>query len=171
MLEGVLDMIPNAKVSVVGIARNHDTLMPEPYFERFVGQGGRARRRASHHHPAIHRECLAGEVGGEHVGEAERGAGVLPGVLVDLAEHEGVAVGALVVEHAGAVDVGRVVEQQRTALGAQVAAAEIRLNDPSAKPSELQLLVRTLWHRQSSVGIGGEIPMTTRLGTRLPTSS
>jgi uracil phosphoribosyltransferase len=38
MLNGVLDMIPNAKVSVVGIARNHDTLMPESYFERFVGQ-------------------------------------------------------------------------------------------------------------------------------------
>src|SRR5574343_643961 len=38
MLDGVLDLIPNAKVSVVGIARNHETLMPEPYFERFVGQ-------------------------------------------------------------------------------------------------------------------------------------
>ena len=38
MLDGVLDLIPNAKVSVVGIARNHETLVPEPYFERFVGQ-------------------------------------------------------------------------------------------------------------------------------------
>jgi len=38
MLDGVLDLIPGAKVSVVGIARNHDTLMPEPYFERFVGK-------------------------------------------------------------------------------------------------------------------------------------
>jgi uracil phosphoribosyltransferase len=38
MLDGVLDLIPNAKVSVVGIARNHQTLVPEPYFERFVGQ-------------------------------------------------------------------------------------------------------------------------------------
>ena len=38
MLEGVLDVIPSAKVSVVGIARNHNTLQPEPYFERFVGQ-------------------------------------------------------------------------------------------------------------------------------------
>lgn len=37
MLDGVLDLIPSAKVSVVGIARNEDTLMPEPYFERFVG--------------------------------------------------------------------------------------------------------------------------------------
>ncbi len=38
MLDGVLDMIPNAKVSVVGIARNHETLRPEQYFERFVGE-------------------------------------------------------------------------------------------------------------------------------------
>ena len=37
MLDGVLDTIPNAKVSVVGIARNHETLLPEPYFERFAG--------------------------------------------------------------------------------------------------------------------------------------
>jgi uracil phosphoribosyltransferase len=37
MLEGVLDMVPNAKVSVVGLARNHDTLQPESYFEKFVG--------------------------------------------------------------------------------------------------------------------------------------
>ncbi len=40
MLEGVLDVIPSAKVSVVGIARNHQTLEPEPYLERFVGQLG-----------------------------------------------------------------------------------------------------------------------------------
>ena len=38
MLDGVLDMIPNAKVSVVGLGRNHETLKPEHYFERFVGQ-------------------------------------------------------------------------------------------------------------------------------------
>ncbi len=38
MLDGVLDVIPSAKVSVVGIARNHNTLQPEPYLERFVGQ-------------------------------------------------------------------------------------------------------------------------------------
>ncbi|HOM14256.1 MAG TPA: uracil phosphoribosyltransferase, partial [Rubrivivax sp.] len=37
MLDGVLDMIPNAKVSMVGISRNHATLQPEPYFERFAG--------------------------------------------------------------------------------------------------------------------------------------
>lgn len=38
MLDGVLDMVPNAKVSVVGLSRNHETLQPEHYFERFVGQ-------------------------------------------------------------------------------------------------------------------------------------
>src|SRR6266567_2583650 len=37
MLDGVLDMIPNAKVSVVGLSRNHETLQPESYFEKFVG--------------------------------------------------------------------------------------------------------------------------------------
>src|SRR3954469_17067134 len=37
MLDGVLDLVPNAKVSVVGLSRNHQTLQPEHYFERFVG--------------------------------------------------------------------------------------------------------------------------------------
>ncbi len=37
MLDGVLDMIPSAKVSVVGLRRNHETLQPENYFEKFVG--------------------------------------------------------------------------------------------------------------------------------------
>jgi uracil phosphoribosyltransferase len=37
MLDGVLDMVPSAKVSVVGVSRNHETLQPEQYFERFVG--------------------------------------------------------------------------------------------------------------------------------------
>jgi uracil phosphoribosyltransferase len=37
MLDGVLDMIPSAKVSVVGLSRNHQTLQPENYFEKFVG--------------------------------------------------------------------------------------------------------------------------------------
>ena len=40
MLEGVLDMIPNAKISVVGLSRNHDTLAPEHYFENLVGHLG-----------------------------------------------------------------------------------------------------------------------------------
>ena len=37
MLGGVLDAIPNAKVSVIGIARNHETLQPEPYVDRLAG--------------------------------------------------------------------------------------------------------------------------------------
>lgn len=40
MLDGVLDMIPSAKISVVGLSRNEDTLQPEPYFEKFVGDLG-----------------------------------------------------------------------------------------------------------------------------------
>ena len=38
MLEGVLGMIPNAKVSVVGLARDERTLEPHCYFERLVGK-------------------------------------------------------------------------------------------------------------------------------------
>jgi uracil phosphoribosyltransferase len=38
MLDGVLGMIPNAKVSVVGMARNEETLEAHIYFERFVGK-------------------------------------------------------------------------------------------------------------------------------------
>ena len=37
MLEGVLDLVPSAKVSMVGLSRNHDTLQPNHYFENFVG--------------------------------------------------------------------------------------------------------------------------------------
>ncbi len=37
MLDGVLDLMPNAKVSVVGLSRNHETLKPESYFEKLVG--------------------------------------------------------------------------------------------------------------------------------------
>ncbi|MBL8305780.1 MAG: uracil phosphoribosyltransferase [Rubrivivax sp.] len=37
MLDGVLDLMPGAKVSVVGLSRNHETLQPEHYFERLVG--------------------------------------------------------------------------------------------------------------------------------------
>lgn len=38
MLDGVLDILPNAKVSVVGLARDHETLKPVNYFDKFVGQ-------------------------------------------------------------------------------------------------------------------------------------
>ena len=38
MLEGVLMMVPNAKVSVVGLSRDHDTLQPRHYYENFVGR-------------------------------------------------------------------------------------------------------------------------------------
>ncbi len=37
MLDGVLDLIPSARISVVGLARNEETLKPEPYFEKLVG--------------------------------------------------------------------------------------------------------------------------------------
>jgi len=38
MLDGVLTLIPGAKVSVVGISRNEETLQAQPYVEKLVGQ-------------------------------------------------------------------------------------------------------------------------------------
>ncbi len=37
MLDGVLDILPNAKVSVVGLARDAETLKPVNYSDKFVG--------------------------------------------------------------------------------------------------------------------------------------
>lgn len=36
MLEGVLELIPNAKISVVGLYRNEETLQPVAYFDKVV---------------------------------------------------------------------------------------------------------------------------------------
>ena len=36
MLDGVLDLIPTAKISVVGLKRDEETLQPVSYFEKFV---------------------------------------------------------------------------------------------------------------------------------------
>ena len=36
MLDGVLDLIPTAKISVVGLQRDEETLTPVSYFEKFV---------------------------------------------------------------------------------------------------------------------------------------
>ena len=36
MLDGVLSMIPAAKISVIGLYRNEETLEPVPYFDRIV---------------------------------------------------------------------------------------------------------------------------------------
>ncbi|OZI31408.1 uracil phosphoribosyltransferase [Bordetella genomosp. 10] len=38
MLDGVLSLLPGAKVSVVGIARNEETLQAHTYLERLVGE-------------------------------------------------------------------------------------------------------------------------------------
>lgn len=37
MLDGVLTLIPSARVSVVGLYRDEETLEPVPYFEKFAG--------------------------------------------------------------------------------------------------------------------------------------
>ncbi len=36
MLDGVVELIPNARISVVGLYRNEETLQPVPYFEKLV---------------------------------------------------------------------------------------------------------------------------------------
>ncbi len=36
MLDGVLELVPSAKISVVGLYRNEETLEPVPYFEKFT---------------------------------------------------------------------------------------------------------------------------------------
>jgi uracil phosphoribosyltransferase len=51
MQAGVLDLIPSARSAWSGFARNHETLQPENYFERFVGHLGRAHR--DHHRPML----------------------------------------------------------------------------------------------------------------------
>lgn len=38
MLPGVLDMIPSARVSVVGVQRDEQTLQPVPYYEKLSGR-------------------------------------------------------------------------------------------------------------------------------------
>lgn len=38
MLDGVLDLIPTAKISVVGLQRDEETLEPVPFFEKFVSE-------------------------------------------------------------------------------------------------------------------------------------
>ncbi|PID34382.1 MAG: uracil phosphoribosyltransferase, partial [Thiotrichales bacterium] len=36
MLDGVLELMPSAKISVVGLYRDEETLEPVPYFEKFT---------------------------------------------------------------------------------------------------------------------------------------
>ncbi len=38
MMDGVLDLVPSAKVSVVGLYRNEETLEPVTYFEKLAGK-------------------------------------------------------------------------------------------------------------------------------------
>lgn len=40
MMDGVLDLIPNARVSVVGLFRNEETLEPVAYYKKFTSQMG-----------------------------------------------------------------------------------------------------------------------------------
>ena len=37
MLDGVIELLPNARISVVGLYRDEETLQPVPYFEKMAG--------------------------------------------------------------------------------------------------------------------------------------
>ena len=50
-------------------------------------------------------------------------------------------------------------EQQYTAIADDVAAIKSGLDHTPSNPSKFDGPIGTLWHRQSSVSIGGEIPM------------
>jgi uracil phosphoribosyltransferase len=41
MLDGMLDLIPTAKLSVVGLQRDEETLQPVPFFKKFVSHMGK----------------------------------------------------------------------------------------------------------------------------------
>ncbi len=41
MLDGVLDLLPTAKISVVGLQRDEETLQPVSYFEKLVSKMGK----------------------------------------------------------------------------------------------------------------------------------
>ena len=51
MLDGVLDLIPTAKISVVGLQRDEETLKPVSYFEKFVDS--MAERPAPDYRPDV----------------------------------------------------------------------------------------------------------------------
>lgn len=38
MMDGVLNLIPSARISVVGLYRDEETLRPVPYFQKFAGE-------------------------------------------------------------------------------------------------------------------------------------
>ncbi len=93
MMDGVLEHMPSARVSVVGIYRDEETLQPVPYFEKIVSNieerlalvidpmlatGGSHDR---HHRPAqeeglpVHQGAGAGCRAGRHQGAGSRSPG------------------------------------------------------------------------------------------------
>jgi hypothetical protein len=60
-------------------------------------------------------------------------------------------------------------QRQQPAVAAQVPAAEVGLDDVPPKAAEIDSVLCTLLHRQSSVVMGAQIPMTTGSAKRLPT--
>jgi hypothetical protein len=61
-------------------------------------------------------------------------------------------------------------QQQQAAVAAQVSAAEVRLDDATTQAAEVDLVLRTLWPRRSSVVCRLRSPLTTRVSTSPLTS-
>lgn len=132
-------------------------------------EGGRTGQRLGTAHGRLHHQVLAQRVVVAHVRPAQ--AQTID-ALRQQAVHAGAA--ALVTQRprrsAGQTKtVIDPLEQQHATIANDVATIERSLHHAPSNPSELDGPIGTLWHRQSSVAIGGEIPMTTGSATRLPT--
>ena len=77
MLDGVLELIPSAKVSVVGVYRDEATLEPVAYFEKLAHDIG--ERMALVIDPMLHPDSCPGAGGG--AGRHSQGSGGAPGCL------------------------------------------------------------------------------------------
>jgi len=91
-------------------------------------------------------QAMADALGVARIGNGRRGRAAQTQMLIDLAQ------------------------QQQAAVAAQVSAAEVRLDDATTQAAEVDLVLRTLWHRRSSVVCRLRSPLTTRETTRTPTS-
>jgi hypothetical protein len=136
-------------------------------------QGRAAGQRLGTAHRRLHHQVLAQHVVVAHVRPAQAQAvDALRQQAVHAVLDAGVA--ALVTECAGCC-AGKsnafieLLEQQHAAIADDVTTIERGLNDTASNLAEFNGLIGTLWHRQSSVAIGGQIPMTAGSARRLPT--
>lgn len=138
-----------------------------------TAEGRRAGQRLSAAHGRLHHQIVAQHVVVAHVRPAQAQAvDALRQQAVHAVPHAGTAALITKRQRRSAGQTQSFIdplEQQHAAVADDVTAVECGLDHTSSNPSELNGPIGTLWHRQSSVAIGGEIPMTTGSATRLPT--